>query len=150
MPRTRREWLYLKTRVVNDCLIYGGETQGNGYGRVWTNEGRFLAHRLAWELNMGPIPDKMVIKHSCDERKCVNVSHLSAGTQKTNIREAVYKRRVDRMMPKKHADRIRLDFKRMKVTFAASKAVEYKREVKEILNIIDKRGSYGVPTKKSQ
>ncbi len=51
------------------------------------------AHRMAFELTKGPIPDGLVIRHDCDNRGCVNPDHLSAGSQSENIRDMVVRGR---------------------------------------------------------
>jgi Mor family transcriptional regulator len=44
-----------------------------------------IAHRIAWEIKYGPIPDNMFILHKCDNAKCINYSHLELGDHKTNM-----------------------------------------------------------------
>ena len=49
--------------------------------------GRSLgAHRIAWELRNGPVPDGMVVDHLCRVRRCVNAAHLRVVTQKENVK----------------------------------------------------------------
>jgi len=45
------------------------------------------AHRVAYELVNGPIPNGMFVLHSCDNPKCVNHHHLSIGTCAENQRD---------------------------------------------------------------
>jgi len=53
------------------------------------------AHRFAYETFVGPIPDGLVVCHRCDNPICVRPSHLFAGTQRDNIRDASAKGRLN-------------------------------------------------------
>lgn len=44
-----------------------------------------VAHRVAYEIFRGPIPDGLVLDHLCRNRQCVNPSHLEAVDNRTNI-----------------------------------------------------------------
>ena len=51
--------------------------------------------RVVWEAhNAEPIPQGMVVMHSCDNPRCVNPHHLSVGTQRDNMRDCAAKRRL--------------------------------------------------------
>jgi hypothetical protein len=51
------------------------------------------AHRVAWELAKGPIPDDMNVLHSCDNGLCCNPKHLFLGSQADNVHDMVAKGR---------------------------------------------------------
>lgn len=84
------------------CVIYTGPEKTRGYGRVSLGKRRHAsAHRLAYELQVGPIPDGMTIDHlchnrsttcpggrTCIHRRCVNPQHLEAVTSEENTRRA--------------------------------------------------------------
>lgn len=68
---------------------------GKGYGRFGVKVGWVEnAHRMAWELTFGPIPEGISVLHHCDNPGCVNPSHLFLGTQRDNILDAIKKGRA--------------------------------------------------------
>lgn len=56
----------------------------DGYGRVCMNGRWQLAHRAAYELHVGPIPDGLVIDHVCYTHDCFNPAHLEPVTRGQN------------------------------------------------------------------
>lgn len=64
------------------CLYRGNSLD---YGRILHNGKAFARHRLAYELEHGPIPEGKVIMHKCDNPGCFNPSHLDVGTQAENL-----------------------------------------------------------------
>ncbi|UIR16696.1 HNH endonuclease [Streptomyces spinosirectus] len=67
------------------CLIWSGYLMPNGYGQFrWAGRTQ-LAHRVAYEIQIGPIPDGFSLDHLCRNRACVNVEHLEGVTQRENL-----------------------------------------------------------------
>lgn len=58
-----------------------------GYGRVWVDGKCHEAHRFAFALVKGSIPDGRLVIHSCDFPSCCNPVHLSIGTHFDNARD---------------------------------------------------------------
>lgn len=74
----------------------GGTRDWCGYGILSHSEsptGKVRAHRLSYEIFIGPIPEGNVIRHTCDNPPCVNPNHLVPGTQAQNVRDSVERRR---------------------------------------------------------
>lgn len=75
-------------KVVSDhetgCLLWCGATNNTGYGTVRVRGRTLLAHRVAYERHIGPIPDGLQIDHLCRIRRCVNPRHLEIVTSKEN------------------------------------------------------------------
>jgi hypothetical protein len=70
-------------------MVWLGAITPSGYGRFSLNGKSEYTHRVAWEVQNGPIPDGKVIDHLCENRMCCNVSHLRVTDMKTNIRRRV-------------------------------------------------------------
>lgn len=62
------------------CWLWPRSDNGYGYSRI----GRQRAHRVAFEVFVGPIPEGLVIDHMCMVRACVNPAHLRAVTVEVN------------------------------------------------------------------
>lgn len=67
--------------------------KSNGYGSLRVDGRTAFAHRVSYELFVGPIPDGESVLHRCDNRPCCNPIHLFAGTQLANIQDCVAKGR---------------------------------------------------------
>lgn len=78
------------------CLEWQASCFTSGYGQFSHKDRNVRAHRFAYELEHGPIPEGMHVLHHCDNPKCVNVDHLFLGTNADNMQDKVKKGRQHR------------------------------------------------------
>ncbi len=79
----------------NGCWIWQGAQNKSGYGSVNIGGGKTAqAHRLAFKLWCGELPDEFFVCHHCDQPLCVNPNHLFLGTNQDNIDDKMYKGRA--------------------------------------------------------
>ena len=76
----------------NGCWI-SHYSPGDRYARIWHNGKHMLAHRYAWKIAFGEIPDDTCVLHHCDNPKCVNPDHLFLGTNQENVDDKMKKNR---------------------------------------------------------
>jgi hypothetical protein len=81
-----KERLWLRVVKTDTCWLWTGATW-NGYGVIYHNGKQDGAHRVAWQLTYGPIPEGMWVLHHCDVRNCVRPDHLFLGTIDDNNRD---------------------------------------------------------------
>ena len=70
----------------NGCWLWTASLAGKGYGqlKIPGERKQVYAHRLAWLIHRGPIPDGKEVCHDCDTPRCVNPDHLFVGTRRDN------------------------------------------------------------------
>lgn len=91
-PKVQQRF-WSKVKKTEGCWEWVGATTGGGYGSMFFQGRSHRAHRIAWMMVHGPIPEGLHVMHSCDNVKCVRLDHLSLGTMSDNILDAVSKGR---------------------------------------------------------
>lgn len=96
MKRNTKEsiWKYVeKDRVIpinnpslGSCWLWTGHTNQQGYGQIRICGILYTVHRIAYELQIGPIPLDHEVDHLCLTRNCVRASHLEPVTRAENLR----------------------------------------------------------------
>lgn len=87
-----------KFLVSPGCWNWIACTNPKGYGQFT----QLRAHRVSYELYVGPIPEGLSVLHKCDNRRCVNPDHLFVGTQDDNMKDM---KRKGRKIGVLHKDR---------------------------------------------
>lgn len=77
----------------DNCWLWMGTLNERGYGIISIADRNRAAHRVAWILSNGPIPDGLMVCHCCDNPRCVRSDHFFLGTCKDNISDCVSKGR---------------------------------------------------------
>lgn len=65
--------------------LRGAKDQSTGYGAINYHSESWRAHRLSYALFKGPIPEGQIVRHKCDNPRCVNPDHLEIGTHQQNM-----------------------------------------------------------------
>lgn len=101
----KRFWL--KVRLGEKCWSWVGSKNVTGYGLIQTGTHDYpvssLAHRISWEINVGPIPGGLCVLHACDNPECTRPSHLFLGTHQDNMTDMKAKGRSG---PSQHPERM--------------------------------------------
>lgn len=81
-------------RVSDGCWEWtGGRDRPGGYGHFTLKGQRHKAHRVAWLIAHGPVPEGLSVMHTCDNPGCVRVDHLLVGTHQENMDDRTAKGR---------------------------------------------------------
>lgn len=87
-----RFWSRVQRGAIDECWEWLGAIDTTGYGRIGVGRRVLGVHRIAYEIQVGPIPEGLTIDHLCLRRSCVNGRHLEAVTHEENSRRS--KRRL--------------------------------------------------------
>lgn len=73
------------TTLPGGCWEYNGRRDPSGYGI----HAHIRMHRVSFELHKGPIPDGLLVRHTCDNPPCINPEHLITGTRADNVADMI-------------------------------------------------------------
>jgi len=78
-------WKNVNKKKEHECWNWLG--YGDRYGMFWFREKKESAHRVAWMITVGDIPEGKQVCHHCDNPKCCNPKHLFVGTFGDNMQD---------------------------------------------------------------
>ena len=80
-----------------ECWEWRGRKTSGGYGEISIKGVKYSAHRFSLSLVVGPLTDpNVVVRHKCDNRRCVNPNHLETGSHQENMADRQLRDRTAR------------------------------------------------------
>jgi hypothetical protein len=79
----------------NDCWLWTGSTDDDGYGVHYVRLKTWRAARLVYFIHYGVDPSALLVCHTCDNPPCCNPAHLFLGTEKDNTNDCRAKGRLN-------------------------------------------------------
>lgn len=73
----------------NGCWICSLPLNSAGYPTTAAGGKISTVHRYVYESIHGSVPGDMVVRHKCDNKRCINPAHLEPGTLADNVRDRV-------------------------------------------------------------
>ncbi len=86
-------WNKVNIKEEDDCWPWKEGASPKGYGQFYDRKNVWRAHRYAYKIVQGDIPDKLFVCHTCDNPPCCNPKHLFLGDNQSNVDDMMNKKR---------------------------------------------------------
>lgn len=96
----------------NNCWNWTRDTHKTGYGYISEGKKKHLAHRRSYEIYVGKIPEGKIVRHKCNNAKCINPIHLEIGDQWDNIHDGIRAGNIKRKLNWQQVCNIRKSFEK--------------------------------------
>lgn len=80
-----RFWNYVDRKNDDECWLWTGNKDKDGYGSLRTTTYQVRAHRVSYKIHYGEFQNDLVVRHRCNNPSCVNPAHLAIGTHQDNM-----------------------------------------------------------------
>ena len=90
----QRFYRQIEIDATTDCWNWIGPVYNSGYGKFSFATTDISAHRFSYELHVGDLERGKVVRHTCDNKLCVNPEHLVMGTHRENTQDMFERRRA--------------------------------------------------------
>lgn len=142
MPKhTTHDSFWGRVDTSGDCWPWLGLRYPTGYGRVGWGGAHGYAHRLAYTLTYGPIPDGLWVLHHCDNPPCCRPDHLFVGTAGDNARDRDAKGRNG---PKSRPEAMRRGERHPRARLTAEQVAEIRRRRADGVRVSELARIFGV------
>lgn len=126
------QFIFDRTTPITEsgCWLWDGYCDKDSYGRIYLAGTQKCAHRVAYELVHGKIPEGMLVCHKCDVPSCVNPYHLFLGSPKDNVDDMHEKGRASPHCKRKLSDD---DIDDIRITYETCDITQY--ELAELYDV---------------
>jgi hypothetical protein len=98
---------------MSNCIDHGYRGGLEGYALVWVGGKQIGRHRLAYcehhRISVSSI-NGLVVRHLCDNTRCVNPNHLAIGSMADNVRDRIGKSQITRVLSDEEVDEMRGEY----------------------------------------
>ncbi len=97
----------IKIGTETECWPWMGRKGGAGYGLILYHDKASTAHRVVYQLLVGPVPTDKEVLHLCEHRLCCNPRHLLVGSHRENVSLDSAKRNLRRFYGWTHEEMLK-------------------------------------------
>jgi hypothetical protein len=82
-----RFWRYVEKKGLDECWLWTGQVDKDGYGWLRLGKSMVRAHRFSFVLHGGVLAEDQLLRHKCNTPGCVNPRHVIPGSHDANMKD---------------------------------------------------------------